>query len=314
MPNILDGINQRTQLVGKNRLELLLFRLQDGGLYGINVFKVREVIHCPPLTIVHSAHKVVKGVSNVRNRTLSVIDIGMAIKAPAIEKQEESYVIITEFNRSIQGFMVRCVERIVNLRWEDIRLPPEGTDTDSYINAVTNVDDELVQLIDVEHVIMEVVGETEMVSSTIKESVSFDDNELHHILVVDDSKVARRQISRALEQIGVKCTTMNDGKSALALLKDWVKDDGKINDHIVMVISDIEMPEMDGYTLTSEIRRDPRLKDLYVLLHSSLSGNFNENMVQQVGANKFIPKFSSDELITAILPIIRGVNTTSKAA
>ncbi|MBL4711674.1 MAG: chemotaxis protein CheV [Gammaproteobacteria bacterium] len=315
MSSILDGINQRTQLVGKNRLELLLFRLQDGGLYGINVFKVREVIHCPPLTTVHSAHAVVKGVSNVRDKTLSVIDLGMSIKAPEIENHEQSYVIITEFNRSVQGFMVKGVERIVNLKWEDIHLPPEGTDADSYINAVTKVDDELVQLIDVEHVITEVVGETEMVSSSVKESVDVDSNKLRHILVVDDSKVARTQISKALEQIGVKCTAMNDGKSALAQLKDWVKDGSNITEHIVMVISDIEMPEMDGYTLTSEIRRDPRLKDLYVLLHSSLSGNFNENMVKQVGADKFIPKFSSDELMIEVLSIIQnGVTTTSRAA
>jgi len=315
MTNILDGINQRTQLVGKNRLELLMFRLEDGGLYGINVFKVREVIRCPQLTRVHSSHAVVRGVANVRNRTLSVIDLGLAIKGPSIENGSSSYVIITEFNRSIQGFMVQTVERIVNLKWEDIRLPPEGTDIDSYINAVTTVDGELVQLIDVEHVLTEVIGEQEMVSSSVAASIKLSKQSLRHVLVVDDSRVARSQISRALEQIGIRCTTLNDGRSALEQLKLWAQQEIPVTEQIALVISDIEMPEMDGYTLTSEIRRDPRLKDLYVLLHSSLSGVFNETMVKNVGANRFIPKFSADELIKEILPIInQNKDHTSQAA
>lgn len=315
MPNVLDGINQRTEFVGKNRLELLMFRLEDGELYGINVFKVKEVIRCPQLTTVHSAHAVVRGVAHIRKRTLSVIDLGLSIQGPPIENGEDSYVIISECNRSIQGLMVKSVERIVNLKWEDIHLPPEGADENSYINAITNIDGEMVQLIDVEHVLTEVIGEPEMVSSDITDTVSMDDDVLRHVLVVDDSRVARNQISKALEQIGLKCTVLNNGKAALEQLKAWTKDGVPITDKLALIISDIEMPEMDGYTLTSEIRRDPRLKDLYVLLHSSLSGVFNESMVKKVGADKFIPKFSADELVKELLPIIEGtVDRTSRAA
>lgn len=314
MANVLDNINRRTQLVGENRLELLMFRLEDGGLYGINVFKVREVIHCPQLTTVHSAHAVVRGVTNIRNRTLSVIDLGLAIRGPAITQQNESYVIITEFNRSIQGFMVQSVERIINLRWEDVRLPPEGTDTDSYINAVTNFEGELVQLIDVEHVLAAIIGEPEMVSPNIIDSLCIKDGQVRHVLIVDDSTVARNQISRAMEQVGVKCTVLDNGRVALEQLKKWAQSDTLVTDRIAMVISDIEMPEMDGYTLTSEIRRDPRLKDLYVILHSSLSGNFNETMVKKVGANHFIPKFSADELVNEVLPIVQATSTRASVA
>lgn len=306
MSSVLDDINRRTQMVGKNRLELLMFRLQDGGLYGINVFKVREVINCPQLTTVHSAHQIVRGVANIRNKTISIMDLGLAIQGPPVDDMGSSYIIITEFNRSIQGFMVHSVERIVNLRWEDIRLPPEGTDSDSYINAVTSVDNELVQMIDVERVLTEVAGEPEMVSSSIIEGLHIDDQQVRHALVVDDSRVARSQISNALEQIGVECTLEMDGKMALQRLKQWADEGTPISERLTMVISDIEMPEMDGYTLTSEIRRDPRLKDLYVLLHSSLSGEFNESMVKAVGANRFIPKFSADELINEILPIFES--------
>ena len=305
MANVLDGVNRRTQLVGKNRLELLIFRLEDGALYGINVFKVREVIRCPQLTTVHSAHSVVRGVANIRNRTLSIIDLGVAIKGPSISEQDDSFVIITEFNRSVQGFMVQSIEHIVNLKWEDIRLPPEGTNSNSYINAVTNVDGEMVQLIDVEHVLTEVMGEPAMVSSALSQMVNLDEGSIRHVLVADDSKVARNQISKALGQIGVECTMVENGRLALEKLQEWAKTDIPVHERIAMIISDIEMPEMDGYTLTSEIRRDPQLKDLYVLMHSSLSGVFNETMVKTVGANRFIPKFSADELINEILPVIQ---------
>ncbi len=316
MASVLDGINQRTQLVGKNRLELLMFRLADGELYGINVFKVREVIRCPALTPIHSAHPVVRGIANIRNSTLSIMDLSQAIGGPPLDGGEESYIIITEFNRSIQGFMVSSVERIVNLNWEDIHLPPEGTDTSSYINAVTSISDAsivkgeecLVQLIDVEMVLFEVVGEPEMVSAETTEKLVQSENEKqHHVLVVDDSKVACNQIKNALTQVGVDTTVVNNGRQALDLLRQWARMEGPLTDKVSMVISDIEMPEMDGYTLTTEIRSDPQLKDLYVILHSSLSGVFNENMVKKVGANRFIPKFSADELVTALIPILQAV-------
>jgi two-component system chemotaxis response regulator CheV len=315
MTGILDDINKRTQLVGKNRLELLMFRLADGELYGINVFKVREVINCPKLTVIHSAHPVVRGVANIRGRTVSIMDLGRAISGPAIDDAGRSYIIITEFNRTIQGFMVHSVERIVNLCWDDVRLPPEGAHRNSYINAVTSVDNDLVQLIDVEQVLDEVVGEPETVSAANTDSLAMEADESHRVLVVDDSKVARSQIIRALAQAGIDCVQLNDGRQALNQLKAWADQEQLLNQRISMVISDIEMPEMDGYTLTSEIRRDPRLKHLYVLLHSSLSGNFNESMVKKVGADSFIAKFSAVELLREVRSALHagGVGSTAAA-
>jgi two-component system chemotaxis response regulator CheV len=311
-PRILEGINRRTDLVGKNRLELLVFRLGDGELYGINVFKVREVIRCPELTRVHSAHSLVRGVAQIREKTISVLDLGKAIGGPSVEHPDNCYVIITEFNRSIQGFMVDSIDRIVNMNWEDIHLPPEGTDSGSYINAVTSIDGNMAQLIDVERVLSEVMGEPEMVSSNITDLLEVEEGQVRHVMVVDDSQVARNQISKVLEQVNVECTLFNDGKQALEQLRACAMQDQPITQRFAMVISDIEMPEMDGYTLTSEIRRDPRLKDLYVVLHSSLSGVFNETMVKKVGANSFIPKFSADELVGEILPVIQNSKLVSK--
>jgi two-component system chemotaxis response regulator CheV len=125
-----------------------------------------------------------------------------------------------------------------------------------------------------------------------------------NILVADDSSVARRQIKRTLDQLGIESTLVNDGKEALDVLLDWSKEDPDIAKHLTMVISDVEMPNMDGYTLTTEIRKNPVLKDLHVILHTSLSGVFNQAMVEKVGANKFISKFDADELAEAVIETV----------
>ena len=124
MAGVLDAVNQRTQLVGQNRLELLLFKLCGIQRYGINVFKVREVLQCPPLTSLPHLHPSVRGVAHIRGETISVIDMNLATGGPAIEGLEDRFIIITEYNRSIQGFLVGSVERIINTNWENILPPP----------------------------------------------------------------------------------------------------------------------------------------------------------------------------------------------
>lgn len=302
MAGILDGVDQRTQLVGENRLELLLFRLAGPQLYGINVFKVQEVIRCPELTHVPNSNTVVKGIANMRGRTIPVLDLSLALKGGPTAVTEDSYVIIADYNRSTQGFLVGSVERIINMNWEEIMAPPKGTGTDNYMTAVTRVDDKLVEIIDVEKVLSEVVGVTEKISDDVVGERTIEAGA--HILVADDSSVARKQIKRTLEQLGIEATLVKDGQEAIDALTDWADEDPDIAKHLTMVISDVEMPNMDGYTLTTAIRRDPRLQDLFVILHTSLSGVFNQTMVEKVGANKFIAKFNADELAGAVLEAV----------
>lgn len=302
MAGILDGVDQRTQLVGENRLELLLFRLSGPQLYGINVFKVQEVIRCPELTHVPNSNPVVKGIANMRGRTISVLDLSLSLSGPATEMTNEEFVIIADYNRTTQGFLVNSVERIVNMNWEEILPPPKGSGANTYMTAVTRVDNKLVEIIDVEKVLSEVVGITEKISDGILEKNNIEAGA--NILVADDSSVARNQIKKTLDQLGIDSTLVKDGQEALDVLKDWADEDPNIAQHLTMVISDVEMPNMDGYTLTTEIRKDPRLKDLFVILHTSLSGVFNQAMVEKVGANKFIAKFDADELASAVLEAI----------
>jgi len=299
MAGVLDTVDQRTRLAGENRLELLLFHLKGRQQFGINVFKIKEVIQCPPLTQLPEAHSVVRGVANMRGMTIPILDLGMAIGRRPLENLEESYIIVSEFNRKVQGFLVRCVDRIINLNWEEIHPPPVSAGRNTYLTAVTRVDDAMIEIIDVEKVLSEVVGDAILVSSDVigKRDIS---KRQHTVLVADDSRVARKQIVKTLEQLGVEYITANDGAEAYKILCEMAKD-GPISEQIDMLISDVEMPEMDGYTLSKSIRGNPSLDGLYVILHTSLSGGFNESMVKNVGANKFISKFSADDLANTVL-------------
>ena len=299
MASILDSVNQRTQLVGQNRLELLLFRLNGRQRFGINVFKVREVLQCPPLTVMPKLNSCIRGVAHIRGQTISVIDLSMAVGKRPIDDLSKCFIIISEYNRSIPGFLVHSVERIINMNWESILPPPKGAGRINYMTAVTEVDGELVEILDVERILNEISPVATDVSEELVQA-SVDHPTLGRpVLVADDSSVARKQVQRALEAIGVECVLAKDGREALNMLLEMTKN-GPIKDQVALVISDIEMPEMDGYTFTAEIRNNPNLKDLHVILHTSLSGVFNQAMVQKVGANNFIAKFQPDELAKAV--------------
>ncbi len=310
MSGVMASVDQRTQLAGRNRLELLMFRLQGRQLYGINVFKVREVLQCPKLSSVPQSHPVVRGIANIRGQTISIMDLSLAIGGPQIDDTGNAFVIISEYNRSVQGFLVREVDRIINLNWKDMQPPPAGAAGSSYLTAVTYINEQMVEVIDVERVLSEVVGAKEHVSQDFLDQVEAGefDVEKNLILVSDDSLVARKQVTRTIENdLKMETVTAKDGKEAIDLLKEWADNDDPKLQRLAMVISDIEMPEMDGYTFTTAVRADERLKHLYIILHTSMSGVFNQNMVDKVGANKFIAKFEPDLLAQAVLDALPNV-------
>ena len=307
MAGVLDSVNQRTRLVGENRLELLLFQLSGSQLYGINVFKVKEVLRCPELTILPHSLPVVSGVAHIRGETIPIIDMSLATAQEQLEDTENSFVIITEYNNMKQGFLVKGVDRIINIKWEDVHPPPSGTGSDHYLTAVTEADGKLVEIVDVERILSEVSPVPELTSDAIIPADIANRASAGHILIVDDSAVARNQIQRCIEKIGVEITTLNDGRQALNYLQKLADDGVNVTDKFLAVISDIEMPEMDGYTLTAAIRSDPRLAGLYIVLHSSLSGGFNQAMVKKVGADSFLAKFVPNELAGMVLDRVTAV-------
>lgn len=309
MAGLLDTVNQRTQLVGQNRLELLMFRLNGRQRFGINVFKVKEVLQCPPLTILPKLNRVVRGVAHIRGKTISVIDLSLATGGRPIEDLSKAFIIISEYNRSVQGFLVSNVERIININWESILPPPKGTGRFSYLTAVTEVDNELVEVLDVEKILHEVAPVSMEISKEVLDTaVHIDKKAIEKIiLVVDDSSVARNQIKKAVSDLGFKIVLAKDGRDGLNQLREMALN-GPIRDQVALMISDIEMPEMDGYTLTAEVRNDKSLNDLYIILHTSLSGVFNQAMVTKVGANDFIAKFNPDELAGAVLKALKAAD------
>ncbi|MGQ8366353.1 chemotaxis protein CheV [Glaciecola sp. 1036] len=300
MSGILDSVNQRTQLVGQNRLELLLFRLNSKQRFGINVFKVREVLQCPPLTSIPKLNALVRGVAHIRGQTISVIDLSMATGGAPIADLKSAFIIIAEYNRSVQGFLVGSVERIINTNWDAILPPPQGAGRASYLTAVTEVDKELIEILDVEKILNEISPLSTDVSDSVADNVDVSKSKDKIIFIADDSSVARNQVKKALTTLGLEIEMAKNGLEALKRLKEIAAETGDVTDKVGVLVSDIEMPEMDGYTLTAEIKNTPELNRLHVVLHTSLSGVFNQAMVQKVGADDFIAKFHPDELAQSV--------------
>ncbi|PBJ81906.1 chemotaxis protein CheW [Lysobacteraceae bacterium NML93-0399] len=299
--DLLDRIDQRTRLAGHNRLALLLFRLGGRQVFGVNVFKVQEVLRRPALFQVPGLPMQFAGVADVRGRSVPVLDLGRAIGHPERDQGDlPDYLVVTEFNRSVQGFLVSGVERIVNIAVADIQPPPELGNDSSYLTAVTRFQGDLIQVIDVESVLAD-ISQARMDADLSPDYALPEGAPPMQVLVVDDSRVARQQIRSVLDQLGVGVTLLSDGRQALDHLLQLHAAGEPPAQRYAMVVSDIEMPAMDGYTLTTEIRRHPGLADLFVLLHTSLSGVFNTSMVQSVGADAFVAKYSPHDLADEVL-------------
>jgi len=312
MSELMSSIDQRTKLVGENRLELLMFKLGSRHTFALNVFKIREVITVPLMNQMPGSHQNLKGVTNYRGASIPVIDLRAAIKMNVNEAEYEAVnVIITEYNRSVQGFLIGNVMRIINTSWSDIQPPPSSAGKNNYLTAITQVEvdgkNELVEIIDVEKVLSEIVE----YDTSISEDVLDKEVAVHlkgkKILIVDDSSTARWQIRETLTQLGLEIIEQKDGLKALNLLKSWADEGKTVTDEILMMFTDAEMPEMDGYRLTSEVRQDPRMSNLFIALNTSLSGSFNDAMVEKVGCNRFISKFQPDLLVDVVQQRMREI-------
>jgi two-component system chemotaxis response regulator CheV len=309
MSGILDSVNLRTQMVGQNRLELLLFALESDQQYGINVFKVREVLQCPVLTEVPRQTSAIKGMAHIRGETIPVLDLSEAVGRDSVpkEQRQECFLIVAEYNRRTLAFLVRKVDRILNTQWDQIMAPPTEIGVENYLTAIFEYEGKLIEILDVEQILADLYPMPTEVSKDVADDTVREKAKDYQILITDDSSVARNQMQRSLEGLGIKVTSCNNGRMAWDLLCDMADRGVDVSTNFLMVISDIEMPEMDGYTLTSMIRGDERMKGMHVVLHTSLSGGFNVSMVKKVGADGFLAKFNPDDLATAVVQRINQV-------
>lgn len=304
MSKILASVDQRTKLVGENRLELLMFRLGSRQIFAINVFKVKEVIPVPAMNKMPGSHHNLRGVTNYRGKSVPVIDLAQAIGIRKRQPEKcDLNVIITEYNRSVQGFLIGEVMNIVNTSWGDILPPPSSAGRNNYLTAITHHEEdgvrEIAEIVDVEKVLAEIIFYDVQISQELLADEVTEQLKGHKVLIVDDSSTARAQIRDTLKQLDLEILECRDGLQALNLLKSWADEGKKVTDEILMMFTDAEMPEMDGYRLTAEVRADPRMSDLFITLNTSLSGSFNNAMVEKVGCDKFISKFQPDLLVVA---------------
>ena len=297
MSALLDRIDEQTRLAGHNRLALLIFGLGDAVRYAVNVFKVLEVTPPSTLTPVAGVHPLVQGLAELRGQLMPVIALPQLLGgAPPAHPRW----VVTEFNGRRQAGIVANVERIVHVDVAKLQAP--DAQSGEAITGLVETPQGWLKLLDFEHVLARIIGEPPELPDAWRGRLG---DHAPEVLVVDDSSVARGQMQRTLTALGAQPILLNDGAQALAWLLQ-ASESGRLA-RVKLVISDLEMPQLDGYALTARIKEHPRLKHLRVLLHSSLSGRFNADLVAKVGADRFVPKFSSEALANAVLEDLSAV-------
>ncbi|HLG44335.1 MAG TPA: chemotaxis protein [Nitrospirales bacterium] len=306
MSNLMNEVDARTRLAGANTMELLLFHLGDGELFGINVFKVREVMKMPPLTRMPEVSPCIEGVSNIRGQTVPVIGLRKALGLGDLSEAGAGKVIIAEYNKSLQGLHVAGVDRIIRLSWDQVKPPPPllRNNAGGAVTAVTILeDDRMVLILDVEKILADLCPQPdEEAFAGVRTQTSL---KAKRVLFADDSAVARKQITKTLERLGLSYIQATTGKEAweqLEALAAQAKAEGRaVRDELQMILTDIEMPEMDGFTLAKQISSDHRFGGIPIIMHSSLTGTCNAEKGKAVGATDYITKFDPKMLAETIL-------------
>ncbi|MBU1426927.1 MAG: chemotaxis protein [Gammaproteobacteria bacterium] len=313
MSDLLKNIDARTKLAGTNKLEILMFTLGKDNrsgreeTYGINVFKVREVMRIPPITRAPDMPESVEGMVSMRGSLVPVIDLA---KYAGIQTDDKADImIVTEYNGHTQGFLVKAVDNILRLDWSAMRVPPSMlvAEMGGLVTAITELKDgRLVMMMDVEKVLSETTrfDADDMIYKTVKPIGKND----RTVFYADDSSVARHQIQRTLDAMGIKSIAAINGHQAWQELSKMADSADAshtpMKDLIQVILTDVEMPEMDGYMLTRKIKADKRFAGIPVLMHSSLSSASNQQLGKTVGVDEYVPKFEPQKLAQTLTRLL----------
>ncbi len=313
MSDLLKNIDARTKLAGTNKLEILMFTLGHDNrtgreeTFGINVFKVREVMRIPQITRAPEMPESVEGMVSLRGALVPVIDLAKYAGIDSDDKPE--IMIVTEYNGHTQGFLVKAVDNILRLDWSAMRVPPAMlvAQMGGLVTAITELKDgRLVMMMDVE----KVLSETSRFDADdlILKSVRPLGKEDRTVFFADDSSVARHQIARTLDAMGVKYIAAINGRQAwqeLSKMADYADaTHTQVRDMVQVILTDVEMPEMDGYMLTRKIKSDKRFGGIPVLMHSSLSSSSNQQLGKAVGVDEYVPKFEPQKLAQTLARLL----------
>lgn len=283
-------------------LELLLFslgtNLETGRneCYGLNVFKIKEILTAPPISATPGQPDYIEGITSLRGNLLPVLNLSKFLNIET--SQEQKHLIVAEFNNKVQGFLVAEVETIHRIPWDSLNTPPEmiSSQQHGFVSGVAEKQDEngvrLIMILDVERILHEVIGEEHTDDEYLRIQKLAKPRK---IFFVDDSAIARKQIEKTLASLGAESECEINGKKALERLKkiaDGLDAQGeRVCDHIGMILTDIEMPEMDGFALTKAIKADQRFQGVPIVMHSSLTGATNEQTGRSAGADDYLVKF-----------------------
>ena len=303
---LLDSVDARTKLAGSNKMEILLFSLGTREIFGINVFKVREVTRTPPITRTPHMPSRVEGVISLRGTIIPVISLAKFVNIAGAEDASCDTMMVTEYSRRTQGFLVHDVDRIVRVDWDRVKAPETVlSGQEGLITALTELPDgKLVSILDVEQILASAFGE-----EAVPDMATLESTEETTIFFVDDSMVARKEISQVLDKLGVKYHQANNGLEGWDRLKGLAsraQAEGRdLSETINLILLDAEMPEMDGYVLTRHIKGDTRFDRIPVVMHSSLSSEANRAMGKSVGVDAYVAKFDPVVLADTLRPLLQ---------
>jgi two-component system chemotaxis response regulator CheV len=300
---LLEAVDARTKLAGSNRMEILLFSLGTGETFGINVFKVREVCRTPKITRSPNMPKGVEGLISLRGNVIPVLALSKIMSLSGAGSGLGQSMMVTEYSKRTLGFLVHEVDRIIRVEWDKVRAPESSmSGTQSYITALTELPEgRLVSILDVESILASTFGE-----APIGDMAPVGDDHEHNVFYVDDSAVARKKIAEVLDKMGVKHKHALNGHEAWTRLQGMATHaqqfGRRMSDEMDIILVDAEMPEMDGYVLTRNIKADPRFEGIPVVMHSSLSSEANRAMGKSVGVDAYVAKFDADVLADTLRP------------
>lgn len=279
--------------------KLLLFRLFGSRLFGIGTLKIREILPFRRLTKLPHSHHAVIGTASFRGSAVPVIDMSAAVGYPALtkEEQEKASIIVTDIQRQEIGFLVRGVQQIIETDWKSVMPPPKALGANAFITGLLDAGGDIIQLLDVELLLAKVYPESLDTQEVMLSEVQSEALSSLNILLVDDSQVARKQLSDVLDSKSIHYHVTSNGSEALTILLKEHESGHPIN----ILVSDIEMPGLDGYELTFNVRDNSSLKQPYIILHTSLNSEMSLSYANQVGANEALTKFDAEELLQAML-------------
>ncbi|APX09161.1 MULTISPECIES: chemotaxis protein [Vibrio] len=278
---------------------MLVFKLTLQQNFAIGTLKVREIVPYMPTTKIPYSHHHVIGTVTIRDLTVPVIDMAAAIGFRPIQQEEyqNCYLIVTDCLRTVVAFMVRSIEKIIECDWKTIETPPSSAGHNIFVTGITRYEEKIVQMLDVELLLSKIYPQYENTKIPMLTDIERERLKALNILLVDDSSIARKQLSDALDRINIPYQICKNGTDAL----DLMKRDAEANRPIDLLVSDIEMPGLDGYELAFEVQNDSALNNSYRILHTSLSSEICVDRAHQVGAHEALEKFNAGELIEAML-------------